>query len=147
MQPHGILESALYAPNLSATADFYVTVLGLTVDSQLDDRHVFFKFASGMLLLFNPAETQHVGHPVNGSIIPAHGATGAGHIAFCVFERELTAWRGRLRQHHVPIESEVTWPGGGHSLYFRDPAGNSVELATPALWKMQESRDARSADP
>jgi len=34
----------------------------------------------------------------------------------------------------VPIESEVRWPRGGRSLYVRDPAGNSVEIASPALW-------------
>jgi catechol 2,3-dioxygenase-like lactoylglutathione lyase family enzyme len=29
---------------------------------------------------------------------------------------------------------EVEWPRGGRSLYFRDPAGNSVELVTPGPW-------------
>jgi len=28
----------------------------------------------------------------------------------------------------------VKWPRGGTSLYFRDPAGHLVELATPGLW-------------
>ena len=27
-----------------------------------------------------------------------------------------------------------TWPGGGRSIYFRDPAGNCVELVTPGVW-------------
>ena len=26
------------------------------------------------------------------------------------------------------------WPNGARSLYFRDPAGNSVEIAEPRLW-------------
>ena len=34
----------------------------------------------------------------------------------------------------VPIEAEIAWPQGGHSLYVRDPASNSVELATPSIW-------------
>jgi len=34
----------------------------------------------------------------------------------------------------VPIESELSWPQGGQSLYVRDPAGNSVELATRSTW-------------
>ncbi len=29
---------------------------------------------------------------------------------------------------------EVNWDQGGTSLYFRDPAGNSIELAPPTLW-------------
>ena len=34
----------------------------------------------------------------------------------------------------IAIESRVTWERGGVSLYFRDPDGRSVELATPGLW-------------
>jgi catechol 2,3-dioxygenase-like lactoylglutathione lyase family enzyme len=29
----------------------------------------------------------------------------------------------------------VGWPRGGRSVYFRDPDGHSVELATPGLWE------------
>jgi hypothetical protein len=32
----------------------------------------------------------------------------------------------------------VEWPGGGRSIYFRDPAGNSVELGTPAIWAIDD---------
>ena len=39
-----------------------------------------------------------------------------------------------LRKCGVAIESEVDWPSGGTSLYFRDPAGNVLELAPPTLW-------------
>jgi hypothetical protein len=39
-----------------------------------------------------------------------------------------------LRQAAIPIEREVEWEEGGHSIYFRDPAGNVVELAPPSLW-------------
>ena len=39
-------------------------------------------------------------------------------------------WRTLLQEAGVPIEAEVRWPGGGRSLYVRDPAGNSIELAT-----------------
>ena len=28
----------------------------------------------------------------------------------------------------------MKWPRGGESLYFRDPDGHLVELATPGLW-------------
>jgi hypothetical protein len=28
----------------------------------------------------------------------------------------------------------VTWPNGALSIYFRDPAGNSIELVTPNIW-------------
>ncbi len=58
-----------------------------------------------------------------------------GHIAFVIDESEIEPWRKRLQEAGVAIESEVDWPEGGRSLYFRDPAGNSVELAPPTLWR------------
>ncbi len=138
MQTHGILETSLYASNLAETSAFYTDILELQIYSQFGNRHVFFKFESSMLLLFNPDETSMQGPPVNGGLIGIHGAIGAGHVAFRIFESEIDRWRARLQELGVAIESEVTWPGGGYSIYFRDPAGNSVELATPALWKMEE---------
>jgi catechol 2,3-dioxygenase-like lactoylglutathione lyase family enzyme len=36
----------------------------------------------------------------------------------------------------VSIEGEMKWPRGGTSLYFRDPDGHLVELATPGLWSI-----------
>jgi catechol 2,3-dioxygenase-like lactoylglutathione lyase family enzyme len=47
---------------------------------------------------------------------------------------DLDDWRRRLERHGIVAEQEVEWPRGGRSLYFRDPAGNSVELVTPGLW-------------
>jgi catechol-2,3-dioxygenase len=39
-----------------------------------------------------------------------------------------------LAEHGVPLDGDVTWPGGGRSLYVRDPAGNSVELTADEIW-------------
>jgi hypothetical protein len=55
-------------------------------------------------------------------------------MAFVVPPAELDDWRRHLASCGVPIETEVNWPEGGCSLYFRDPAGNSIELAPPTLW-------------
>ncbi|HUF49668.1 MAG TPA: VOC family protein, partial [Longimicrobiales bacterium] len=62
------------------------------------------------------------------------GTTGAGHVAFVIEDRDRDEWRRRLEANNVAIEKEVTWPEGGVSLYVRDPAGNSVELAPPRIW-------------
>ena len=43
----------------------------------------------------------------------------------------------RIEAAGVAIESETTWPSGLRSLYFRDPAGNSLECASPSLWNIQ----------
>jgi len=50
--------------------------------------------------------------------------------------------RARLETAGVAIESQVTWPRGGRSLYIRDPAGNCVELASPKLWGFEDPDDA-----
>jgi len=68
-----------------------------------------------------------------------HGARGAGHIALAAPETDLPSWRAHLETHGVEIESEVRWPRGGRSLYMRDPAGNSVEIASPTVWGSSES--------
>src|SRR5688500_12289978 len=128
MQPLDILETCLYVDDLPAAERFYSQVLGLVVHSRQEGRHIFFRCGRGMLLLFDPRESSASGD------IPPHGARGPGHVAFAAQESDLPAWRQDLETHGVPIEKSHTWPGGGHSLYFRDPAGNSLELATPTIW-------------
>jgi catechol 2,3-dioxygenase-like lactoylglutathione lyase family enzyme len=130
----GVLETSLCAPDLDAAEPFYRDVLGLRVVARQPGRHVFFRCGRTMLLLFNPAQTAFETVSVGGRPIPKHGTQGAGHVAFAVEMEALSAWRDRLRQAGITIEAEVDWPQGGRSLYVRDPAGNSVELATPSIW-------------
>jgi catechol 2,3-dioxygenase-like lactoylglutathione lyase family enzyme len=134
MQIAGILETCLYAPDLAEAERFYTNVLGLKLISHEPERHVFFRCGHGVLLIFNPVRTSTDQTTVGGAIIPLHGTTGPGHVAFRVEEHELDAWRERLQQSDVAIESEVAWPGGGRSIYFRDPAGNSLEFAIASIW-------------
>ena len=134
LTPDGVLEAALYAHDLAAAEKFYHEVLGLRVIARQTSRHVFFRCAQTVLLVFNPEETTGETVLIRGSAIPKHGTQGAGHVAFSVDVSTLAAWRERMRQAGVPIEAEIAWPQGGHSLYVRDPAGNSIELATPSIW-------------
>jgi catechol 2,3-dioxygenase-like lactoylglutathione lyase family enzyme len=129
-----VLESCLYATDLDAAERFYVDVLGLERYSSVHGRHVFFRCGDGMFLVFNPERTSGEPSRVNGALVPAHGATGPGHVAFAIPDAEIPAWRSKLEAAGVAIESEVAWPRGGRSLYLRDPAGNCVELASPKLW-------------
>jgi catechol 2,3-dioxygenase-like lactoylglutathione lyase family enzyme len=138
VRPYGVLETCLYARDLEAAERFFADVLGLEVYAHADGRHVFFRCGAGMFLVFNPDVTEAQSVEVAGKRLPLPGARGAGHMAFAVREADLPAWRERLRQAGVTIERELTWPQGGHSIYFRDPAGNSVELATPRLWALPE---------
>lgn len=134
MRVSGVVETCLYAENLAEAARFYQEALGLEVLRGVDGRHVFFRCGSGVFLLFDPAATERPGGEV-----PAHGARGAGHVAFAVDQAELAAWRERFLALGVEVEREVAWPGGGRSLYVRDPAGNSVELTSPQIWGIQGS--------
>jgi catechol 2,3-dioxygenase-like lactoylglutathione lyase family enzyme len=130
----GILETCLYAPNLAETARFYEEVLGLEAFSSSAGRHVFFRAGHGVFLLFDPRQTS-----APGGEVPAHGASGPGHVAFAVPNEQLPLWRSRFAGHGTAIEMEIMWPGGGRSLYIRDPAGNSVELASPRIWSLPEA--------
>ena len=129
MRAERVLETCLYVDDLDAAERFYASVLGLELDAKVPGRHVFFRCGNNMFLLFDPSATSGPG----GSF-PTHGAHGPGHAAFAATPEEVPAWREQLQRHGVAIESEVSWPGGGQSLYFRDPAGNVLEIATPSLW-------------
>lgn len=125
-----ILETCLYVSDLDAAKRFYADVLGLRVHAEETGRHVFFRCGEGMLLLFNPEQTRQE----SVADIPTHGCRGAGHIAWAMPASELGAWRRQLQDAGVAIEQEINWPNGARSIYFRDPAGNSLEFATPELW-------------
>lgn len=129
-----VLETCLYATDLAAAERFYGGVLGLAMFAREAGRHVFFRCGDAMLLVFDPARTTETTSVVGGVPVPRHGAVGAGHVCFRVGEGELAAWHERLVAAGIPVEAEITWPRGGTSLYVRDPAGNSVELAPARIW-------------
>ena len=135
LQATHILETCLYVDDLAAAEAFYTRVFDLERISRVEGRHVFFRCGDGVFLLFNPEATSQPSDSASG--VPAHGARGAGHVAFAMRHEDIGAWRERLRRNDVEIEREITWPGGGYSIYFRDPAGNSVELATPRTWGIE----------
>jgi catechol 2,3-dioxygenase-like lactoylglutathione lyase family enzyme len=124
-----VVETGIYIEDLGAAEAFYRDVLGLAVLGREAGRHVFFRVGSASVLLAFRADTS-----LRGGALPPHGARGPGHFALGIRPEALAGWRRRLAEHHVAVEQEVTWPRGGVSLYFRDPAGNLVELITPGVW-------------
>ncbi len=124
-----VLETSLYVDDLEAAERFYGGTLGLELVSRQEGRHVFFRIGRSMLLLFEPRACA-----APSSKLPPHGASGAGHVALAVSQSALPAWIERLEEAGVAIEQAVDWPSGDRSIYFRDPAGNSLELASPAMW-------------
>jgi len=129
----GILETAVYVEDLERSRAFYAGLFGLPVMVG-DDRFCAFDVAGrDVLLLFRKGGTREpVATP--GGVIPAHDGGGRLHLAFAVGVGELEAWEVRLRELAVEVESRVNWQRGGRSIYFRDPDGHLLELATPGLW-------------
>lgn len=128
-----ILEASLYAPDLDAAAAFYGGVMGLKEVARVENRHVFYRVGRTILLIFDPAATTRGGS--NPRLpVPAHGAHGPGHLCFAASRDEIGHWRARLEAAGHPIEADFDWPNGARSIYFRDPAGNSIEIAEPGLW-------------
>ena len=131
MKAGPLLETVLYADDIAAAQRFYGGVLGLDLHRAVEGRFAFFRCGEQMLLIFNPAVTA-TQSLADGP--PPHGAKGAGHVCFRASREEQAEWKAHLAAHGVAIEKEMTWPGGGHSLYFRDPAGNSVEFGEARIW-------------
>jgi catechol 2,3-dioxygenase-like lactoylglutathione lyase family enzyme len=127
-----VLETILYVDDLEAAERFYGGPLGLALDSRKEGLFAFFRIGDAMLLLFEPGASRR------SRGVPAHGAEGPGHACFAVAEDELDGWKGRLEAAGVAIEHEQDWPRGGRSFYFRDPAGNSLEIATPRIWGLPD---------
>ncbi|MDB4474815.1 VOC family protein [Opitutaceae bacterium] len=131
LPPLRVLETCIYAEDLDAAFAFYGKVLGLQLHSRAEGRHLFFHCGQGMVLIFNPEETEK-SHPDE---IPAHGSRGSEHVCWAVERDNFDSWRKKLQAAGVEIEHELTWENGARSIYFRDPAGNSLEFATPRLWE------------
>lgn len=138
MRANRIFETTLYSLDLNRGEEFYKKVLGLKVASRFNRGNAF-RCGRGVLLLFNPELTQIHDRPVQ-----ATGAFGSGHVAFAVKPSDLEKWRNHLKQCDVAIETEIDWQEEGRSIYFRDPAGNSIELAPPTLWGFKPQSQLRT---
>jgi catechol 2,3-dioxygenase-like lactoylglutathione lyase family enzyme len=133
--PAGILETVLYAEDLTATQTFYRDVLGMEPFAKVEGRHLFYRCGNQVFLIFNP-DASSVPPAPGGLQVPPHGTRGAGHVCFRASASEIGAWRACLESKGVAIEADFEWPAGGRSIYFRDPAGNALEFAEPRIWKL-----------
>jgi catechol 2,3-dioxygenase-like lactoylglutathione lyase family enzyme len=130
---NAVLETALYVDDLARAQEFY-EALGLN-PLRADRRMCAFDVGGrSVLLLFQRGASAQT-TTVPGGTIPPHDGQGPLHIAFAISADELPAWEEKLETSGIAIEGRTTWQRGGTSLYFRDPDGHLLELATPGLWQ------------
>jgi catechol 2,3-dioxygenase-like lactoylglutathione lyase family enzyme len=134
MQVKRILETSLDVSDVARSREFYERVFGFRLifageprlnALSVNDEQVLLLFAKGQ----TEADVQ-----VPGGVIPGHGTEGSTHIAFAIETEEVKEWERHLLAKGVTLESKVDMPMGGCSLYFRDPDGHLIELATPGTW-------------
>jgi catechol 2,3-dioxygenase-like lactoylglutathione lyase family enzyme len=134
---NGVLETALYVDDLDRARGFYESVLGLKALVSDQRFCAFDPGGRGVLLLFLRGATLTTVE-LPGGTIPPHDGRGPLHVAFAVAADDLAPWEARLGERGVAIEGRTDWPRGGKSIYFRDPDGHLLELATPGLWPSTE---------
>jgi len=129
-----VLETALYVDDLDRAGAFYAELLELP-SLYADERLRAFAVGTSVLLLFRRgASLQTMTMP--GGTIPPHDSSGPLHVAFAIAADDLASWEERLCDRGIAVEGRTDWPRGGRSIYFRDPDGHLLELATPGLWRI-----------
>lgn len=131
--PSAILETCLSVSDLPRSRAFYEDLFGYSAMVAEERLCAFNVGGTQVLILFSREEVANPVHLPFGTI-PAHGAHGQSHIGFRIAEESLDLWRARLESKGIAIESTLTWPLGGTSIYFRDPDGHLLELLTPGVW-------------
>lgn len=129
----GVLETSLYVTDLDRSVEFYEGVFGFERFVHDGRMCALGVSSSQVLLLFQHGSTDEPA-PVPGGVIPPHHGIGDLHLCFAIPLGELAAWEKHLRRIGIEVESRIKWQRGGTSLYFRDPDGHSLEVATPGLW-------------
>jgi len=130
----GVVETALVVEDVARAARFYRQLFGF--DALLkNERLCALNVRPGQVLLLFQRGGSLDGIQLPGGILPGGmDAEGRGHMAFAIAADYLESWQRWLEQNSVAIESTLRWERGGTSLYFRDPDGNLLELATPGVW-------------
>ena len=124
----GILESTLYVSDVSRSVRFYEEMFGFRVISNFERGCAMHAGERQVLLLFKKGASL--------AIQSTHDGDGELHIAFAIPSSELADWESWLHKKGIAVEEKRTWELGGWSLYFRDPDGHLLELATPGTWSV-----------
>lgn len=125
----GLLETALYVDDPERSAAFYRAVFGFEVIASGDRLHALAAGGRQGLLLFRKGASADLPRT-------AHDGSGRLHLAFAVPADAIDAWEAWLGEHGVAVAERRVWDRGGTSLYFRDPDGHLLEVASPGVWSV-----------
>jgi glyoxylase I family protein len=105
---------------LDSLRDFYVDIVGLRIGDRPPFKSSGYWLYSGERPIVHLVEAQPGEHNViaNGAILD--------HVAFAV--SQLDDAEMRLRQHAISYERRRVPQTGEWQLFFKDPAGNGIEL-------------------
>jgi catechol 2,3-dioxygenase-like lactoylglutathione lyase family enzyme len=129
----GLLETALYVDDMVRSTAFFRDVMGLRTMLETDRLTAFDAGGQGVLLIFRRGESAEDMAGERG-VVAGHDGSGPLHMAFRIAESDYDEWHRHLRDAGVKLRGEMRWPRGGRSLYFEDPDGHVLEVATPGLW-------------
>ena len=130
----GLLETSVYVDDMARSVDFYREVMGLSSMFESPILTAFDAGSRGVLLVFLRGGSRDDKVTKSG-IIPGHDGAGPLHMAFAIPAAAYDEWREHLTSAGVKQRGEMQWPAGGRSLYFEDPDGHLLEVATPGLWR------------
>jgi catechol 2,3-dioxygenase-like lactoylglutathione lyase family enzyme len=143
LQPTHIAETALYVDDLERAIGFYTALFGCVI-LRRDERFCALRINDAQVLLLFRRGGSSRPTVLAGGTVPAHDGAGPLHVCFGIAAGELGAWEQQLQARGLAIESRVRWNGGAVSLYFHDPDGHAVELATPGVWSQNENGNVSS---
>ncbi len=131
---NGILETSLFVQDVQRAVEFYRRIFGFEVIASSDRLHALAIAPKQVLLLFKQGAS--IGQvSIEGGFLPGGiDATGPTHLTFAIAAEDYDIWEKWLSQNDLAIELRKNWELGGRSLYFRDPDGHLLELATPGVW-------------
>jgi catechol 2,3-dioxygenase-like lactoylglutathione lyase family enzyme len=123
-----IKETCLYVADLERTQNFYEEKLGLKMIGKVENRHVFFRAGTSVLLCFISEATS------KDTELPTHSGTGSSHLAFEVPLEEYEKSKELILSKKIEIIQEKTWRHGLKSFYFRDPDNHLLEIVVEGMW-------------
>jgi glyoxalase family protein len=129
IQTQGVHHITLVGSNRQATIDFWEGVLGMPFVfeqpnlDRAEESHLYFDPGDGRLITVFTNETREVDPTPN-----PEGIGNVHHIAFSVSRSTFNQTAKRLDERGIKHTGEID-RGIFHSIYFRDPVGQRIELA------------------